>query len=211
MHPAGVLFWQEKSMLLISDVHLGKVSHFRKFGAAVPQNAVQKNFNLMDEAIADFTPDHMVFMGDLFHSSLNKEWDLFDQWTKNVAPNLILVVGNHDIISPLKYEDLGVKVVSEIQQEGFLLTHHPCERPDFFNFCGHVHPSIKMEGIARQSARLRCFFKSDHQMILPAFGEFTGTFQMDCTDGCEVFALIGDTVLQVPIVEKKRRGRYSRK
>ncbi|MGB5780739.1 MAG: metallophosphoesterase, partial [Eudoraea sp.] len=36
LHPSGTLFWQEQATLLISDVHLGKISHFRKFGAAVP-------------------------------------------------------------------------------------------------------------------------------------------------------------------------------
>lgn len=210
LHPSGVLFWHEKSMLLISDVHLGKVSHFRKFGAAVPQKAVQKNFDLMNEAIDFFKPLHLVFMGDLFHSALNKEWQLFEKWTTKVDANIILVVGNHDIISPVKYEDLGIKVVSEIQLEGFLLTHHPEERDGFFNFCGHVHPSIRMVGLGRQSARLRCFFKSNHQLLLPAFGEFTGSHTLEPVEGCEVFALLGDTVLPVPVKVKKRKGRYSK-
>jgi len=210
MHPSGVLFWEEKSMLLISDVHLGKVSHFRKSGAAVPQKAVQKNFDLMDESIAFFKPEHVIFMGDLFHSSLNKEWELFEKWTTTIDANIILVVGNHDIISPFKYEDLGIQVVSGIQQNGFLLTHHPEERDGFFNFCGHIHPSIKMVGIGRQSARLRCFYKLEHQLILPAFGEFTGSHALEPVEGCEIFALLGDTVLPVPIIEKKRRGRYSK-
>lgn len=210
MHPSGVLFWQEKSMLLISDVHLGKISHFRKFGAAVPQKAVQKNFDLMDEAIGFFKPEHLIFMGDLFHSSLNKEWQLFKKWTTTVDANIILVVGNHDIISPARYEDLGVQVVSEVQLEGFLLTHHPEERAGFFNVCGHVHPSIRLVGLGRQSARLRCFFKSEHQLLLPAFGEFTGSHTLKPVEGSEVYALLGDTVLPVPIQEKKRRRRYSK-
>ncbi|KKN25785.1 hypothetical protein LCGC14_0881280 [marine sediment metagenome] len=210
MYPSGVLFWEEKSMLLISDVHLGKVSHFRKFGAAVPQKAVQKNFDVMDEAIAYFKPEHLIFMGDLFHSALNQEWNLFEKWTKTIHANIILVVGNHDIISPVKYEDLKIQVVSEIQLEGFLLTHHPEKRDSFFNFCGHVHPSIKMVGLGRQSARLRCFYKSEHQLVLPAFGEFTGSYTLEPIEGCEVFALLGDSVLPVPIKEKKRKGRYSK-
>jgi len=106
MHASGVLFWEAQSMLLISDVHLGKVSHFRKFGAAVPQKAIQKNFDLLNEAVAFFKPNTIVFMGDLFHSSLNKEWDLFEKWSAAITSKIILVSGNHDIISPLKYEDL---------------------------------------------------------------------------------------------------------
>ena len=54
LHPLGGLFWKEKSMLLISDVHLGKVSHFRKHGAAVPTAAIQANFDQLNEVIAYF-------------------------------------------------------------------------------------------------------------------------------------------------------------
>ncbi|MGB7393008.1 MAG: ligase-associated DNA damage response endonuclease PdeM [Pricia sp.] len=210
LHPSGVLFWEEKSILLISDVHLGKVSHFRKFGAAVPQNAIQSNFDRMDDCIAHFEPNHLIFMGDLFHSALNKEWQMFEKWTSTLTAEIVLVAGNHDIISPVKYEDIGIRVVSEIQLDGFLLTHHPDEREGFFNFCGHVHPAIRLTGLGRQSARLRCFFKSERQMILPAFGEFTGSYTLEPEVGCEVFALLGDTILPVPIVERKKKRRFSR-
>ena len=86
----------------------------------------------MDEVVAFFRPEIVVFMGDLFHSSLNKEWELFERWTSRITSKLILVVGNHDIISPSKYERLGVQVVSEIQSNGFLLTHHPDEKRRVF-------------------------------------------------------------------------------
>lgn len=210
MHPLGVLFWKEKSMLLISDVHLGKVSHFRKFGAAVPQKVVQKNFDLMDEVVAFFQPQTIVFMGDLFHSSLNKEWQFFEKWTSNITSKMILVIGNHDIISPVKYEDLGIAVVYEIKSENFLLTHHPEERKGFFNFCGHIHPAIRLRGMGRQSVRLRCFYKSKKQMLLPAFGEFTGSHTLEAKEGCAIFALLGDTVLPVNLKAVKRKSRYSR-
>lgn len=195
---------------MISDVHLGKVSHFRKFGAAVPHGAIQSNFDLMDDALNYFQPETLIFLGDLFHSSLNVEWQLFEKWTSTVISEIILVAGNHDIISPLEYEDLGIRVTSEVQLNGFLLTHHPEEREGLFNFCGHVHPAIRLTGIGRQSVRLRCFFKSEHQMLLPAFGEFTGSHILEPKQGCEVFALLGDTILPVPIVEQKRRGHFSK-
>ncbi|MUH36496.1 ligase-associated DNA damage response endonuclease PdeM [Zobellia amurskyensis] len=208
MHPSGVLFWKEKSMLLISDVHLGKISHFRKFGAAVPQAAVEKNFEMMNEAIDFFQPEIIVFMGDLFHSSLNKEWQLFEEWVGTVISEIILVAGNHDIISPLKYEDLGIRVVSEIQLDGFLLTHHPEEREGFFNFSGHIHPAVRLQGMGRQSVRLSCFFKSDNQMILPAFGTFTGTYVLEPKVNNEVYALTEDEVFQVQFKESRKRKRF---
>jgi len=208
MHYSGVLFWKEKAMLIISDVHFGKVSHFRKHGAAVPQQAIQKNFVLMDEAIAFFRPAQVLFLGDLFHSSLNMEWDLFVIWVQKQTAKLTLVSGNHDIISPLKYENLQVKVIPELYLDDFLLTHHPKERTGFFNFSGHIHPAIKMSGLGRQTVKLPCFYKTENQMIIPAFGEFTGTYTLEPCEGCQVFALLGDAVLPVPIKEVKRKRRF---
>ncbi len=111
-------------MLLISDVHLGKISHFRKYGSAVPQAAISENFKRMDQVVEFFSPRSIVFMGDLFHSSLNMEWDLFTQWKETIEIPVILVAGNHDIISELKYEALGVKFYSEIILEKILLTQY---------------------------------------------------------------------------------------
>lgn len=197
LHPSSVAFWEEKDMLLISDVHLGKVSHFRKFGAAVPQKAVQKNFDVITSTIQFFNPKKVCFLGDLFHSALNKEWQLFENWVSKQSAELILVEGNHDIISPLKYEKLGVKVVSELLLDGFLLTHHPEEREGLFNFSGHIHPAIRLHGAGRQTLRLPCFFKSKNQMIFPAFGEFTGSHTLKPTKKDEVFAITEDSVFQV--------------
>jgi DNA ligase-associated metallophosphoesterase len=205
MHFSGALFWVEKSMLLISDVHLGKISHFRKYGAAVPQQAIQQNFDTLNTAVEFFKPKVITFMGDLFHSSLNSEWVLFEDWVHSITSEMILVSGNHDIISPLKYENLHIKVISELVLDSFLLTHHPEEREGFFNFSGHIHPAIKLTGLGRQSVRLPCFYKTESQMILPAFGEFTGTYTLEPCNGCEVFALLGDSVLPVPIKVVKRK------
>ncbi len=197
MHPSGGMYWVERSALLISDVHLGKVSHFRKYGAAVPRKALHRNFVLLDEAISFFQPKLICFLGDLFHSHLNAEWTLFEQWVAKTPIEIILVAGNHDIISPHKYEQLGIRVVAEMQSGDFLLTHHPEIREGFFNFSGHVHPAIRLRGSGRQSLRLPCFFKAEHQLILPAFGEFTGNHVLEKAKGHEVYAIADETVIKI--------------
>ncbi|MBO0323805.1 ligase-associated DNA damage response endonuclease PdeM [Muricauda sp. CAU 1633] len=197
LHPLGGLFWVEKSMLLISDVHLGKVSHFRKFGAAVPRKAIHKNFVLLDKIVSDFQPFQICFLGDLFHSSLNKEWELFENWVAKTPAEIILVSGNHDIIDPEKYRQLRIEIFPELIIDNFLLTHHPELRSNHFTFCGHIHPAVKLHGSGRQKLRLPCFFKSKNQMILPAFGEFTGTHTLNPSKDDEVYAIVEDTVVKV--------------
>ena len=197
LHPSGAMFWKEKSVVMISDVHLGKISHFRKYGAAVPVNAIEKNFETLDTAVAHFEPKTICFLGDLFHSYINAEWRLFEKWVKGKGQKVILVTGNHDIISPLMYEKLGIRVVAEVLLEDFLLTHHPEQREGYFNFSGHIHPAIRLRGTGRQSLRLPCFFKNKSQMILPAFGEFTGSHVIKKGKGHEVYAIADSTVIKI--------------
>jgi uncharacterized protein len=39
---------------------------------------------------------------------------------------------------------------------------------------GHIHPTICLRGPGRDSMRFPCFVLQGRQVILPAFGEFTG-------------------------------------
>lgn len=197
MHPSGAMFWEEKQMLLVSDVHLGKISHFRKYGSAVPQNAIAQNFERLTAVVEHFQPARICFLGDLFHSSLNLEWDLFENWMQDISAQVMLVIGNHDIISELKYEALRITIFSELVLGKFLLTHHPEEREEFYNICGHLHPGYKLNGVGRQQLKLRCFYKSDDQMILPAFGEFTGNFWIRPNVGDQVFVITKKEVILV--------------
>jgi DNA ligase-associated metallophosphoesterase len=197
LHPSGVLFWKEPAFLFVSDVHLGKVSHFRKYGAAVPREAIPGNFELLDACVERFNPKGIYFLGDLFHSYLNSEWRFFEAWAERINCNIVLVAGNHDIISPLKYEALGIRVVPEMVMEGFLFTHHPEEREGYFTVSGHVHPAIRLRGKGRQSLRLPCFFKTSSQLILPAFGSFTGMHTMEKKAGNEVYAIADRQVIKI--------------
>lgn len=197
LHPLGGIFWKERSLLLISDVHLGKVAHFRKFGAAVPRKALHKNYALLDNVVHYFQPFQICFLGDLFHSSLNKEWALFENWVAKTPAKIILVAGNHDIIAPEKFEEVGMEIFQELVLDSFLLTHHPEERKGFFNFCGHIHPAVRLHGYGRQQLRLPCFFKKTNQLILPAFGTFTGTHALEPAKKDEVYAIVEEEVLKV--------------
>lgn len=197
LHPSGAMFWEEQETLLISDVHLGKISHFRKYGSAVPHKAISENFKRLSAAVEYFNPVNILFLGDLFHSSLNAEWDLFVSWVEDQRANIILIAGNHDIISEQKYEQLGIKIYSEISLNGILLTHHPEIRENHFNICGHLHPGYKLRGKGRQSLGLPCFHKMENQLIMPAFGEFTGNFWISPAEEDQIFAITKKEVIIV--------------
>ena len=195
LHPWGALFWKRESTLLISDLHLGKITHFRKYGAAVPRQAMHRNFQRLNGLLDRFDPEGICFLGDLFHSHINAEWDLFEQWVHESGVRLRLVMGNHDVISPLRYEELGIRCTETLQKDPFTLTHHPLDSFEGYNISGHVHPAVRLRGTGRQRLRLPCFYINGSQMILPAFGAFTGSHVLEPQAGDRVFALAEEQIL----------------
>ena len=77
LHPYKAVFYPEASALIISDAHLGKADHFRKSGIAVPQEVNITNLNRLKVLIETYLPSRVIFLGDLFHSSLNAAWEDF--------------------------------------------------------------------------------------------------------------------------------------
>jgi DNA ligase-associated metallophosphoesterase len=199
LHQSGAAFWEKKKILLISDVHLGKVAHFRKHGIGIPNDAIFENFTRLKMVLDLFNPTTIIFLGDLFHSKMNKEWDLFVEWTKTHSHTIILVEGNHDIISKKYYANLNIEIYSELVIDNFLLTHHPTEEDGLFNFCGHIHPGIQLRGLGKQFLSLSCFFRKPNQMIFPAFGEFTGNYYLVPTENDKVYAITKEDVIEIAI------------
>lgn len=197
MHSSGALFWNEKNTLLIADVHLGKVTHFRKNGFAIPNDALHKNFEKLIEVVDFFKASTILFLGDLFHSTKNSEWDLFMEWSKECTCEIVLIAGNHDIIDAQNYVNNGIKVVDYIRMDDFLLTHHPTEVEEMFNFSGHIHPGIVLRGLGRGHLKLPCFFQRKQQMILPAFGAFTGLGIMKPQKGDTIFAVTKEEIVLI--------------
>ena len=197
LHPSGAAYWEKKSMLLIADVHLGKVTHFRKHGSAIPQDSMYQNFDKLTEVVLHFNPKTVCFLGDLFHSYINNEWLLFKEWVNQRECKVVLISGNHDIIPKLKYDKILVTVKEEWKIDGFLLTHYPEIRAGYFNLSGHIHPGVTLRGLGHQFLKVSCFHKSEHQMVFPAFGDFTGKFIVSPNEKDQIFINTDTEVIKV--------------
>jgi DNA ligase-associated metallophosphoesterase len=200
MYPEKILFLPDKKILLIADLHFGKINHFRKSGIAVPMQANMKNASLLIDAIDLLKPDRVIFLGDLFHSSYNQEWETVAQITHHFsACSFELVIGNHDILSLEKYGQNLLKVSHEVAIGSFILTHEPLQDvPNgMYNIAGHIHPGVRLKGGAGQSLMLPCFYFRGNQAILPAFGSFTGMAKINPQKGERVFAITKNNVIDV--------------
>lgn len=196
LHPSGAMYWVEKKTLFLADVHLGKVAHFRKNGIAVPRKAEGYFYQKIESLHSEYTVERLVFLGDLFHSFQNNEWHLFSAWVGKQKYELILIEGNHDIIPAWKFEQLGIKVTEDMEDGGFYFSHFPKANNNFV-FCGHLHPGIKLQGKGKLQLKLACFFQTQNQLILPAFGEFTGLHLMHPTEKDKVYVITANSVTEI--------------
>ena len=196
------IFWEEKKALILSDLHFGKTGHFRKNGIAVPQAVFKEDLQRLTAQIQFFKPIDLIIVGDLFHSHANKEMDMFMRWRNDFEQlNIKLVIGNHDILDKNWYKKASIDCFEEQMQTGaFIFAHDKAECEDVddcYVFSGHVHPSIILSGIAKQSLRFPCFYFNRTHAVLPAFERFTGTHSISPKKGDAVFALMENKIIKV--------------
>ena len=53
LYPQKAVFWPKHKILMIADLHLGKINHFRRSGIAVPTKANDKNIEVFIEDLSD--------------------------------------------------------------------------------------------------------------------------------------------------------------
>ncbi len=87
LSPERCIFWEDEKALILSDLHLGKTGHFRKSGIGVPQSIFKEDLQRLFSLIQFFKPVQLLIVGDLFHSHLNKEMEMFMKW-RNDMPHL---------------------------------------------------------------------------------------------------------------------------
>lgn len=199
--PQKALFWQEEQTLIVADVHLGKVGHFRKAGIAIPRSMEQEDLSMLSDIIHLYKPKKIIFLGDLFHSDLNNDWDWMVLWRdlfKNVE--MVLVRGNHDIIADKYYLDSGFSLTDTYHLGPFMFIHEPLplkklKEDSRYIISGHIHPGVKLRGRGRQFLSLPCFHFGTKQAILPAFGKFTGKVCLKCEESDRIFGILKDSVV----------------
>ncbi|MFN5317938.1 MAG: ligase-associated DNA damage response endonuclease PdeM [Bacteroidia bacterium] len=177
--PEKAVFIEETHTLLIADPHFGKASTFRKGGIPIPDTLLHNDLKRLSKLVERSSAQNLLVLGDFFHSELNSEWDVFLAWKSQYTElNLKVIPGNHDraMLKLLKAENLLTDSV--LHQGPLQLRHEPPSDLSVPSICGHIHPSLTLRGAARQKVKLSAFVLLKNTLILPAFGSFTGYFDM---------------------------------
>lgn len=204
--PERGLYWEEANTLIVADLHLGKSGHFRKAGIAVPQDIYKADLQRLMAQLYFFKVERLIIVGDLTHSTANKELELFIKWRKDFSLlHVDLIKGNHDILEDDWYDEANIKVSNlKLAAGPFIFLHDLKARKTFtkdelnqYAFVGHLHPAIKLKGQAKQSLRFPCFYFTKEHCILPAFSRFSGSYKVEPQQDEVVYALVEDKIMKL--------------
>ncbi|WP_228853410.1 ligase-associated DNA damage response endonuclease PdeM [Aegicerativicinus sediminis] len=194
------VYWPRQKALILSDLHLGKAAHFRKFGIPISKKVFKDDLKKLEELIGFFQVTRLIIVGDLFHAEANTEVMDFQGWiSKNPGLSIELIKGNHDQLTDRIYTLLGVKIYKDsLELSGFCFVH---ERPqsftDKFTITGHTHPGVVLKGRGKQRVRLPCYQLSKSGLVLPAFSKFTGLDTRKTKENPICYAITDTSVFEV--------------
>ena len=195
-------YWREGRTLFVADFHLGKAASFRKAGIPLPSGSTTENVERLDRALARTRAKSVVFLGDFLHSADGRQprtFERFAAWRDSRSSvELTIVRGNHDRKAGDPPEAWGVKCIEAGESLGpFVLNHEPGPSRGGYALSGHIHPAVRLSAPGEKSLRLPCFWFGARYGVLPAFGAFTGSAEVQPRRGDQVFVIAEEEVLKV--------------
>ena len=169
---SGALFWEEESLLVVSDLHLEKGSSFAARGMLLPPYDTVATLGRLAAVMARHDPRMVIALGDSFHDR-NAHDRLSAPDREAIAAlqarrDWIWISGNHDPALP---DDLGGVVASEVAIGPIAFRHEPTGAAG--EIAGHLHPKARVTTRGRTMER-RCFACDGERAVMPAFGAYTG-------------------------------------
>ena len=189
---------------LVADVHLGKAASFRQLGVPVPETTTGATLTRLGELVDKLRAQRLIVLGDLLHGPAARAPAVIDAlaaW-RHARPGLAvtLVRGNHDARAGDPPSGCGIELADEPLALGALRLHHepPVAVPEgSFAIAGHLHPACRLrDGLG--GLRLPCFWLRQRQLVVPAFGEFTGGHPVAPAPGDRLYPVADGRVFALP-------------
>ncbi|HEX3116665.1 MAG TPA: ligase-associated DNA damage response endonuclease PdeM [Bradyrhizobium sp.] len=186
---SGALFWQEQSLLVVSDLHLEKGSSFARRGVLLPPYDTAATLGRLAAVIARHDPRMVIALGDSFHDTTAHERmsapDRDAIAAFQAGRDWIWISGNHD---PALTPDLGGVVAHEVAIGPIAFRHEPTGAAG--EIAGHLHPKARVAARGRSMER-RCFACDGERAVMPAFGAYTGGLSIRDAAFAKIFQTAG--------------------
>ncbi len=195
--PSGALHWPGQSLLVVSDLHLGKSERIARLGgASLPPYEALDTLERLEADLQATAAQHVLCLGDSFDDRAAAE-GLGDQvldWLMQLQAgrDWTWIEGNHDpgplalggthlaelVLGPLLFRHIATP---DFNGSGSASRHPPESKSAKSSSAagtgadgraevsGHYHPKARVAGRAH-----RCFLVDRTRLILPAYGTYTG-------------------------------------
>ena len=172
--PSGALWWNERALLCVADLHLGKSERIaRQGGALMPPYDTTETLARLYELVEALRPEKVICLGDSFDDveaerGLQRE-DYVALAAMMAGRHWIWIAGNHD---PGPVEISGTWR-AEYREGPITFRHEAAGGAVIGEISGHYHPKHQVSAGGRQVTR-PAFLVNAQRTILPAFGAYTG-------------------------------------
>ncbi|WP_146590702.1 ligase-associated DNA damage response endonuclease PdeM [Puniceibacterium confluentis] len=171
--PSGALFWPDRNLLVVSDLHFGKSARASRFGGAqLPPYETRETLLRLEDDLTGTRARQVICLGDSFDSpevgGALPEAELLWISRLQAGRDWTWIEGNHDP-GPV---GLGGTHLAQMTL-GPLTFRHIATATGQGEVSGHYHPKAMLSLRGRQLSR-PCFLLDQTRLILPAFGTYTG-------------------------------------
>ena len=170
--PEGILFWLEKEIAIVADLHLEKGSSYASGGQFIPPYDSQETLHNLINSIEKNKVSELILVGDIFHDQ--KALERMSEDVRSLLKSLIkryktiFIRGNHDTSLILE----GAYCCDEYVLENIHFVHEASEKINN-QISGHFHPVASLK-IHSQKILAKCLVVSKNSIILPSYGKYTG-------------------------------------
>ncbi len=181
------VFFPEKGILAIGDLHIGYEKMMLKSGIMVPEIQVKDILGDLEKVInriilSGHKLKKIVFLGDIKHSFTYEKSERFDfakviDFLKKYIKEeqIVLIKGNHD-----KFDFSGKAMKNYYFNGGVMFLHGHMEFPQIFEkrvkmwIIGHLHPAVILSDKPNiKKEKYRCFltgkYKGKEILVVPSF------------------------------------------
>ncbi|MBB4658282.1 ligase-associated DNA damage response endonuclease PdeM [Parvularcula dongshanensis] len=210
---SGAMWLPEARLLVVSDLHFEKGSHYAAKGIPLPPYDTRATLDALERLVRLCRPKTVLSLGDAFHDKdAEARMDEADARRLDAlcaAADWVWVLGNHDPLPPKRF---GGTALNAAELCGLAFVHEPGATDDW-QVAGHLHPCAVAQKGGR-GVRRPCFVTDGERLILPAFGAYTGglnvldpAFAPHFPRGFATFLLGDSRVYQVPTTSLRADGR----
>ncbi len=173
----NALYWPQRQLVVVSDLHLEKGSYYAKQGNPLPLYDTLDTLLRLKQIIELFKPKSVITLGDNIHdyhavSRMNETTkDLLGCITQDVK-EWIWIMGNHDQNAMPDFKG-NVQCYPCLDLGNITFSHDFLEN-SLFQIVGHYHPKLRVKNISG-----KCFLLNKNKIIMPSFGSYTGGFNIE--------------------------------